>query len=191
MDGFVWVPVSSLFLSLKSCIADPDFYCFNFWRHIYLSPCQTNGFCHRNLCDFVPCGDLASQVCGGWFGSTEPGALFGYVRVATIKTEKSRGLTIMKTNRKHSRNRKFTWEADSTYSQRAHPFWNMYTHGFLWVQGSPSASMQTAVCSGPGLQPRNADCDFMSVGPGHISLYKTASEYGCSKTPAAVEVASP
>lgn len=72
MDGFVWVPVSSLVLSLKSCIADPDFYCFNFLRQIYLNPCQINGVCHRNLCDFVPCGDLASQVCGGWFGKLNP-----------------------------------------------------------------------------------------------------------------------
>lgn len=72
VDGFVWVPVSSLVLSLKSCTADPDFYCFNFLRQIYLSPCQISGFCHRNLCDFVPCGDLASQVCGGWFGKLNP-----------------------------------------------------------------------------------------------------------------------
>lgn len=72
MDGFVWVPVSSLVLSLKSCIVDPNFCCFNFLRQIYLNPCQINGFCHRNLCDFVPCGDLASQVCGGWFGKLNP-----------------------------------------------------------------------------------------------------------------------
>lgn len=103
MDGFVWVPVSSLVLSLKSCFADPDFYCFNFLRQIYLNPCQINGFCHRNLCDFVPCGDLASQVCGGWFGKLNPRpclTMSGVGGGRTIRTEKSRGLMTRKTSMK-------------------------------------------------------------------------------------------
>lgn len=164
MDGFVWVSVSSLFLSLKSCIADPDFYCFNFLRQIYLSPCQINGFCHRNLCDFVPCGDLASQVCAGWFGKLNPRPCLAMLAGNNKNWKKQRPNNHEDLTRKYSSKRKKVHKRHTTHTPRQHIPSKIRARVYFCRFGDLHllASSSDAP-SAPGLQPYNSDCNLIRL----------------------------